>query len=153
MFTKLQRFLIYTSRLWAFKFFRLTLIRKPFRISAHVYRTCILFRHPRTTSASHSLLKPFTSISWLCILLSWALMMATIHLVKWLESRHQRDGHQSSKSDYSHSWGATILTIIGAISEQGNIFTNSYLSKHSHGCRTKSKVIHVTGSSKTAIRL
>jgi hypothetical protein len=131
-----------------FKFFRLTLIRKPFRICTYMHRTCILFRHPRTTRAIYSLLKPFTSTAWLCILLSWALIMATIHLVKWLESRQQRDGHQSSKSDYSHSWGATILTIIGAISEQGNIFTsNSYVFKHSHGCRSKSKAILVTGRS------
>jgi hypothetical protein len=43
-------------------------------------------------------------------------MLATIHLVNWLEYRHQSDGQQG----YDHSWGATILTIFGAISEQGN---------------------------------
>lgn len=79
-------------------------------------RTSTLFRHPRNTAKSHSLLKPFTKTVWLCTLLSWALMMATIHLVNWLEFRQQHHGQQG----YEHSWGATILTIIGAISEQGN---------------------------------
>ena len=82
-------------------------------------RTSMLFRHPRNTEKSYSLLKPFTKTVWLCTLLSWALMMAKIHLVNWLESRQQRHGQQS----YNHSWGATILTIFGAISEQGNSLT------------------------------
>jgi hypothetical protein len=43
-------------------------------------------------------------------------MMATIHLVNWLEYRQHRNGQQNS----DHSWGAAILTIFGAISEQGN---------------------------------
>ena len=81
-------------------------------------RTSMLFRHPRTTGESY-LLKPFTKTVWLCALLSWALMMATIHLVNWLEFRQNRHGQQNS----DHSWGATILTIFGAISEQGNSLT------------------------------
>jgi hypothetical protein len=120
-----------------YNFFALILIHKRLGVCAYGYRGSILFRHPRTTGTSYFLLKPFTKTVWLCILLSWALMMATIHLVKWLEYRHQRDGHQSSKPDYDHSWDATILTIFGAISEQGNIFTgNSYVFKHSPGCRS-----------------
>jgi hypothetical protein len=82
-------------------------------------RTSTLFRHPRTTAASYSLLKPFTKTVWLCALLSWALMMATIHLVNWLEFSQHRHGQQHS----DHSLGATILTIFGAISEQGNSLT------------------------------
>ena len=85
----------------------------------HGRRTAMLFRHPRTTGGSYSLLKPFTKTVWLCTLLSWALMMATIHLVNWLEFRQHRHGQQTS----DHSWGATILTIFGAISEQGNSLT------------------------------
>jgi hypothetical protein len=79
----------------------------------------MLFRHPRTTGESYYLLKPFTKTVWLCALLSWVLMVATIHLVNWLESRQNRHGQRNS----DHSWGATILTILGAISEQGNSLT------------------------------
>jgi hypothetical protein len=82
-------------------------------------RTSMLFRHPRTTAKHYFLMKPFTKTVWLCTLLSWALMMATIHLVNWLEFRQQRHGQHH----YDHSWGATILTIFGAISEQGNSLT------------------------------
>jgi hypothetical protein len=46
-------------------------------------------------------------------------MMATMHLVNWLEFRQQRHGQHQ----YDHSWGASILTILGAISEQGNSVT------------------------------
>jgi hypothetical protein len=46
-------------------------------------------------------------------------MMATIHLVNWLEFRQQRHGQHH----YDHSCGATILTIFGAISEQGSSLT------------------------------
>lgn len=84
--------------------------------NANGRRASMLFRHPRTTGSSYSLLKPFTKTVWLCTLLSWGIMMAAIHFVNWLDSRRQRDTPQ----DHDHSWGATILTIFGAISEQGN---------------------------------
>jgi hypothetical protein len=122
-----RRILKYLMKSGRCKFFTVILIHKRHGICAYVYRASILFRHPRTTGSSYSLLKPFTSTVWLCILLSWALITTTLHLIKWLEYRHQSDGHQSSKSDYDHSWDATILTIIGAISEQGNIFTGNSL--------------------------
>jgi hypothetical protein len=48
-------------------------------------------------------------------------MMAAIHLVNWLEYSRQREDYQPSKSEGDYSWGATMLTIFGAISEQGNI--------------------------------
>ncbi|KDR23341.1 hypothetical protein L798_05302 [Zootermopsis nevadensis] len=92
------------------------------------FRTSVLFRHPRTTGTSYSLLKPFTKTVWLYTLLSWALMMVTIHLVKWLEYLRQRDDHQPSRSDCDHSWGATILTIFGAISEQGTEMESKWMT-------------------------
>jgi hypothetical protein len=105
------------------------LVQKRFEMCAFGHRTAILFRHPRTTGSSYSLLKPFTKTVWLCTVLSWALMMAAIHLVNRLEHRRLRDGHQHPRSDCEYSCGATMLTIFGAISEQGNI--TSYISHFS----------------------
>ncbi|KAJ9573974.1 hypothetical protein L9F63_008632 [Diploptera punctata] len=68
--------------------------------------------------------RPFTKRVWLTVLTSWMLMTIAIQLVNWLESRRENYSHLNT----DHSWGASVITITGAISEQGTELESNWMT-------------------------
>jgi hypothetical protein len=77
-----------------------------------------MFRHPKMSAVGNALLQPFTISVWMCVLGTWFLALLTLKTSAWFESTYDSDD-----SAVESSWSATMLATVGAVSEQGSLYS------------------------------
>lgn len=79
--------------------------------TVYFFRTCFIFRHPKSFGIYKALVMPFSPAVWMCTGALCVLIVSALRLIHRFEV--------TDWPDTELSWSASTVLVIGAISQQG----------------------------------
>lgn len=80
-------------------------------VTVYFFRTCFIFRHPKSFGIYKALVMPFSPAVWMCTGALCVLIVSALRLIHRFEV--------TDWPDTELSWSASTVLVIGAISQQG----------------------------------